>query len=295
MKTLRTPDAAFEGLQDYPFEPRYHAVEPSVSMHYVDEGEGRPILLLHGEPTWSYLYRTMIPPLVEAGYRAIAPDLIGFGKSDKPTERSDYSYANHVAWVESLLIALDLNEAVMFGHDWGGLIGLRLLANQVDRFGAFVVTNTGLPTGEHTIPDAFHDWLAFSQESPVFPIGSFIQNATVSKLSDEVVAAYDAPFPDESYKNGARAFPALVPIRQDMDGANENRLAWQALMGFEGPCLTLFSDSDPITAGGAKPFEKLVPGAKGQPHVTIRDGGHFLQEDSSEDILAALLPWLASL
>ncbi len=295
MKTLRTPDRAFAAIPDFDFAPQYHVAETNVTMHYVDEGEGRPVLLLHGEPTWSFLYRHMIPPLVAAGFRAIAPDLIGFGKSDKPIEASDYTYANHVAWVESLVIDLDLERAVLFGHDWGGLIGLRVLANQLERFAAVAVTNTGLPTGEHTIPDAFHDWLHFSQESPVFPIGSFVQNGTVSHLSAEVVAAYDAPFPDESYKVGARVFPSLVPINPEMEGSADNRAAWEVLMGFRGPCLTLFSDSDPITAGGARPFQKLIPGAKHQPHVTIENAGHFVQEDASPALVAALIPWLETL
>ncbi len=295
MNSLRTPDSAFANIPDYPFEPHYHPIEPGISMHYVDEGSGLPVVMLHGEPSWSFLYRNMIPPLVAGGYRVIAPDLVGFGKSDKPTNPSDYTYANHIAWVESLFLALELESAVLFGQDWGGLIGLRLLANQIDRFSAFVVSNTGLPTGEHTIPDAFHDWLAHSQSRPVFPVGSVIQNGTVSKLSANVVAAYDAPFPDESYKVGARVFPSLVPISPTMDGAAENRRAWEKLMGFEGPCLTLFSDSDPMTAGGAKPFEKLVPGARGQPHRTIQQAGHFVQEDNPGALIDAMLPWLATI
>lgn len=289
--TLRTPDSAFENIADYPFAPNYHEAEPDVRMHYVDEGSGRPILLLHGEPTWSYLYRHMIPPLVAAGYRTIAPDLIGFGKSDKLASRDEYTYAKHVGWMESLVVALDLQDVVLFGHDWGGLIGLRVMANQLDRFKALAVTNTGLPTGEHQMPQAFADWVEFSQKSPVFSIGRLIQNATTSDLDPQVLAAYDAPFPDDSFKEAARIFPSLVPARPDMAGAAENKLAWEKLMGFTGPTLTMFSDTDPITAGGAKPFEKLIPGAAGQPHITTR-GGHFVQEDSSPELAAALISWL---
>ena len=294
MDSLRTPDERFVNLPGYDFAPNYVDIA-GLRMHYVDEGpaDASPVLLLHGEPSWSYLYRKMIPPLVDAGHRCIAPDLIGFGKSDKPTEQGDYSYAGHVDWMRAFVETLDLRDITLFGQDWGSLIGLRVAAENPDRFANITIGNGALPTGDHAISEAFLEWREFATTSPKFDIGRIIQSATVSELADDVIAAYDAPFPDDSYKAGARAFPALVPITPDDPASEANRRAWAVLMDWQKPFLTTFSDKDPILGGGEKVFKKLVPGAAGQPHVIIRDGGHFLQEDKGEEIAAVLIEFIA--
>lgn len=291
MEKLRTPDERFENLPDYPFAPHYAELRNGLRLHYVDEGprEGRPVLMMHGEPSWSFLYRHMIPPVSNAGYRVMAPDLIGFGKSDKPTQTSDYSYTAHVEWMLDWFDSLDLSGVVLFCQDWGGLIGLRLVAARPDRFAAVIAGNTMLPTGEHTPPDAFLAWQQFSQTVPEFPTGKILQGATVRELSDAEIAAYDAPYPDESYKAGARIFPALVPTSPDQDGAPDNRDAWKTLSAWDKPFVTCFSDQDPVTKGGDAVFQKLVPGTKGQPHRIIKDGGHFLQEDKPDELAELIL------
>ncbi len=280
MDTLRTPEERFAGLPGYDFAPNYIDVG-QLRMHYVDEGpaDAAPVLLLHGEPSWSYLYRKMIPPLAAAGHRVVAPDLIGFGKSDKPTEISDYTYQRHVDWVTQFVTDLDLRDITLFGQDWGSLIGLRVAAENQERFARIVIGNGALPTGDHPMPEAFLQWREFATTSPSFDIGRIIQRATVFEMADDEVAAYDAPFPDDTYKAGARAFPALVPTTPDDPASEPNRRAWAALMDWHKPFLTTFSDKDPIMAGGEKVFKQLVPGTAGQPHVIIEDGGHFLQED----------------
>ena len=287
MKILSTPETYFKDLPDYPFSPHYFEVAEGLKMHYLDEGQNdeEVILLLHGEPSWSYLYRTMIPPLVAAGYRIIAPDLIGFGKSDKPAALEDYSYAAHLNWLEQLIITgLDLQQITLFCQDWGGLLGLRVAMAHQDRFKRIIAANTMLPTGDFPVPAAFAQWVEFSQSVPVFPAAGVVDMGTVSKLSEEVKAAYDAPYPDESYKVGARIFPKLVPVKPDAPQAAENRMAWQQLRQWEKPFLTLFSDQDPIMKGGDQIFQKLVPGAKGQAHHTIMNAGHFLQEEKGEEL-----------
>jgi len=300
MKILRTPDDRFTNLPGYPFAPHYLTVaeggDVGLRIHYVDEGpkEGSPVLLMHGEPSWSYLYRKMIPIFVQAGYRTVIPDLIGFGRSDKPADRGDYTYRRHVDWMQNWLDQMDLKGITFFGQDWGGLIGLRLVANHPDRFARVVVSNTGLPTGEHPISDAFLNWRTFSIETPEFPVGVIVNAGCITGLPPEVIAAYDAPFPDESYKEGARIFPSLVPIAPEDPAAPDNRKAWEVLQKFEKPFLTAFSDGDPITHGGAKVFQKLVPGAKGQPHTVIKGGGHFLQEDCGEDLARVIVGFIAS-
>jgi haloalkane dehalogenase len=300
MKILRTPDDRFTNLPGYPFAPHYLNVaeggDVGLRIHYVDEGpkEGSPVLLMHGEPSWSYLYRKMIPIFVQAGYRTVIPDLIGFGRSDKPADRGDYTYRRHVDWMQNWLDQMDLKGITFFGQDWGGLIGLRLVANHPDRFARVVVSNTGLPTGEHPISDAFLNWRTFSIETPEFPVGVIVNAGCITGLPPEVIAAYDAPFPDESYKEGARIFPSLVPIAPDDPAAPDNRKAWEVLQKFEKPFLTAFSDGDPITHGGAKVFQKLVPGAKGKPHTVIKGGGHFLQEDCGEDLARVIVGFMAS-
>jgi len=297
MKALRTPDDQFENLPDYAFEPTYCEVGEGLRLHYVDAGnpENRTIILMHGEPSWSYLYRFMIRQLVEAGYHVLAPDLIGFGRSDKPTELSDYSYTRHVAWMQSWLDHVDVQNAVLFCQDWGGLIGLRLVADNPGRFAAVMAGNTGLPVGKGTPPDAFLKWREFSQAIPVFPTGHILQGATVRQLTDAEVAAYDAPYPDETFKAGARIFPALVPTDPDMEGVAENIKAWEVLKQWNKPFLTSFSDQDPVTKGGEAIFHKLVPGAAGQPHKILKGGGHFLQEDVHAELSDMLISLCESL
>lgn len=294
MRALRTPESRFSNLPGYTFAENYVKVD-GIRMHYVDVGpkSGPLVLLLHGEPSWSYLYRTMIPPLVAAGMRVIAPDLIGFGKSDKPLKQNDYSYAKHVAWMQSFLEQLELTDITLFCQDWGSLIGLRVATENSDRFARIAIGNGGLPTGDQTMPRVFKIWRAFARFSPWFPIGKIIQKATVTELSNDVVAAYDAPYPSSKYKAGARVFPKLVPSTPDDPASDANRAAWEQLKRWEKPFLTLFSNRDPITRGGDKVFQKLVPGAAHDNHVRIQNAGHFLQEDKGPEIAAELLRFIA--
>jgi haloalkane dehalogenase len=249
------------------------------------------VLLLHGEPSWSYLYRHVIPALVAAGHRVLAPDLIGFGRSDKPADRGDYTYERHVAWLSQWFTDLCLQDVTMFCQDWGGLLGLRLVAAFPERFAGVVVANTGLPIGAG-FSEGFTQWLAFSQSTPDLPIGQIVNAGTARTLSADEIAAYDAPFPDASYKAGACQFPALVPITPGHGSVAENKAAWAVLSRFDKPFVTAFSDADPITAGGEKAFQERVPGAQGQPHVTL-PGAHFLQEDCPDDIVAVIESVLA--
>jgi len=286
---LRTPDDRFEHLPGYGFEPHYVEVD-GLRIHYVDEGSGPFVLLMHGEPTWSYLYRKMIPILVDAGLRPVAPDLVGFGRSDKPGDRTEYTYAGHVAWMHGFLRALDLRDVTLFGQDWGGLIGLRLVGEDPDRFAGVVASNTGLPNGDGPMSEAFMRWREFSQTTPTFPVGNIVAGGcATAKLSAEEIAAYDAPFPDESFKEGARQFPVLVPIAPDDPAVGAQRAAWESLQRFERPFLTAFGDSDPITRGGDAIFQRLVPGAKGLAHRTIEGGGHFIQEDRPAEAAQAII------
>jgi haloalkane dehalogenase len=290
MQTLRTPEERFESLPDFGWEPHYAEVEAdgtSLRMALVDEGPERAtaVLLLHGEPSWSYLYRAMIPPLLDAGLRTIAPDLIGFGRSDKPAAQEDYSYARHVRWLSDLVVGhLDLQNAVLFCQDWGGLLGLRLVAADPDRFAAVVASNTMLPTGDRDPGDAFRAWREFSRTAETFEIGRLVNGGTVRDLAPEEVAAYDAPFPDDRFKAGARRFPSLVPIAPDDPAAAPNRAAWEVLKGWDKPFVCAFGDSDPITRGGDRVLVKLIPGAAGQPHTTLEGVGHFSQEDAAEQL-----------
>lgn len=289
MDVLRTPDARFEGLPDWPYAPRYHEVIDAdgarLRMHYVDEGprDGALVLLMHGEPSWAYLYRHIIAGLVAKGRRVIAPDLIGFGRSDKPAKRTDYTYERHVAWMSQWLRDLDLTDITLFCQDWGGLIGLRLVAAFPERFAGVVAGNTFLPVGGGG-SEGFEAWLNFSQRVPELPVGFIVNGGSGRNLSDAEVAAYDAPFPDESYKEGARQFPALVPITPEHGSVAENKAAWEVLERFEKPFVTAFSDGDAVTRGMDAPLQARIPGAKGQPHVTL-SGGHFLQEDSPAEIV----------
>lgn len=291
MEYLRTPDSCFDALPDYKFNANYVDIDDTQSntlrMHYIDEGprNASVVLMLHGEPSWSFLYRKMIPIVSDAGYRVIAPDLIGFGRSDKPTKQEDYSYQRHIDWLSDMLTQLDLKNITLVCQDWGGLLGLRLVAKFSERFERVCAANTFLPTGDHKPNKAFESWKAFSQEVDVFPAGGVIKGGTTTPLSQDVIDAYNAPYPDESYKAGARVFPTLVPTDPNNSASQANREAWKVLQQWHKPFLTAFSDSDPVTTGGDKLFQKLIPGCQGQNHVTIENGGHFLQEDQG-DVLA---------
>lgn len=281
MDVLRTPEDRFRDLADYPFDAHY-ADLGEVRMHYLDEGprDASPVLMLHGEPSWSYLYRHMIPVCTNAGHRVIAPDLIGFGKSDKPTRVDDYSYQRHLDWLRTLIVDhLDLSAITLVCQDWGSLLGLRLAAEHPERFRAIVVGNGMLPTGDQAAPAAFKAWRAFALYSPVFPVSGILRAGTGRMLSRAERKAYEAPFPSRRYKAGARAFPKLVPMTPDDPASDANRQAWKVLAEWEKPFLTTFSKGDPITRGGDRYMQSRIPGARGQPHLTLR-GGHFLQEDS---------------
>jgi haloalkane dehalogenase len=311
---LRTPDTRFENLPDYDFQPNYIDIQ-GVRIHYLDEGskEAPPILLMHGEPSWSYLYRKMIPPLVNENFRAIAPDLIGFGKSDKLPYTKDYSHTRHVNVILEFVQKLGLVDITLFCQDWGGLIGLRVVGEEPYRFSRIIAANTGLPSAkgirakigyplfklqikrigkvtqeqlqEHT---NLQRWVAFSKTVPELPIGDILQMATVSNLTSDVLRAYEAPFPDESYKAGARIFPYLVPSE-----LSKNKKVWDNVLSkWNKPFLTAFSDSDPITRGGERYFQKMIPGAQGQEHVTIKNAGHFLQEDKGEELSQVILNFI---
>ena len=286
MEKLRTPDARFAGLPNYDFAPNFAEVGDGLRLHYVDEGprDGRVVLMVHGEPSWSYLYRHMIPIVASAGYRVLAPDLIGFGRSDKPTQMTDHSYRGHVDWMIEWFDGLGLDDVVLFCQDWGGLIGLRLVAARPDRFAAVIAGNTGLPTGEGSPSQAFLNWQIFAASVPEFPTGQILQNATVRALSDAEVAAYDAPFPDESYKAGVRVMPSLVPTSPGQDGAEDNRAAWEVLSRWDKPFATCFSDQDPITKGGEAAFLKRVPSLAGKTNTDVIGGGHFFQEDKPAEL-----------
>ena len=300
MEALRTPEERFADLPDYPFEPNYAEVREgeggTLRVHYLDEGpsDAAPVLLVHGEPSWSYLYRHMVPVLVDAGHRVVVPDLVGFGRSDKPTRQTDYSYARHVAWLSELVFDhLDLRDATFFGQDWGGLLGLRLVAAEPDRFARVVIGNSGLPTGHGPASKAFLRWQRFSQTTPVFPVGDLVGRACTTELSAAVVAAYDAPFPVDTFKAGARIFPSFVPTNPDDPETAPNQAAWRVLEAFQKPFLCAFSDSDPVTAGGDAPFLAKVPGARGRHHPTIVGAGHFLQEDAGPELAAVIRDFIS--
>lgn len=294
MDLLRTPDERFANLPGYPFAPHYVEVG-GVRIHYVDEGprDAAPVLMLHGEPSWSYLYRKMIPIVAAAGSRVVAPDLVGFGRSDKPSQREDYTYQRHVAWMAGLLDALDLRDVTLVCQDWGGLIGLRLVGEQPDRFARVVAANTFLPTGDQDPGRAFRRWQRFSQETPVFHAGGIVKGACATELAPEVIAAYDAPFPDDSYLAGARQFPLLVPTTPDDPAAEPNRRAWEVLRRWDKPFLTAFSDGDPITRGADEVLQAMIPGAAAQPHTTLAGAGHFLQEDKGEELALVVVDFIA--
>lgn len=290
---VRTPDERFKGIPNYPFSPNYIDID-GLRMHYVDEGdkEADPILMLHGEPTWSYLYRHMIPICAAAGHRVIAPDLIGFGKSDKPTQLEDYSYQSHMDWITQFIHSMDLKNITLVCQDWGSLLGIRLAAENESRFKAIVVGNGILPTGDDPLPLAFKAWKAFALNSPWFPIGRIVDVGSGKPLSKAERRAYDAPFPSSKYKAGTRAFPRLVPVSTDNPATQANRQAWKVLEKWNKPFLTTFSSGDPIFRPAAKIFRQRIPGAKGLKHRTLW-GGHFLQEDSGTEFAQAVNELLA--
>ncbi len=294
---MRTPDERFADLPDFPYEPRYVEVDDddgaTLRVAYVEDGpaDGPVALLLHGEPSWSFLYRKMVPVLVDGGFRVVVPDLVGFGRSDKPVEESDYTYARHVGWMRAALFDhLDLTDITLFCQDWGGLIGLRLVAEHQDRFTRVCAANTGLPDGTRRLPEAWWKFRDFVARTPDLPIGMLVSAAVANPMPPEVVAAYEAPFPDASSKAGARSFPDLIPQSADNPATPDNQRAWETLERFDKPFLCAFSDQDPITAGGERVLIARIPGAAGQPHATT-SGGHFLQEDSGAEIAALVVDW----
>jgi haloalkane dehalogenase len=293
VEVLRTPDERFAALPDFPYAPVYVTFDSEdgvpLRVAVVDEGPagGDVVLLLHGEPSWSYLYRSMIGPLVAAGLRVVAPDLIGFGRSDKPAAREDYTYARHAGWLADLVVGrLDLRDVTLFAQDWGGLLGLRLAAEHEDRFSAIVASNTFLPTGDRPLGDGFEAWKRFSQETPEFPVGRIVDGGTARALSDAEIAAYDAPFPDDAYKAGARQFPVLVPASPDDPAAPANRAAWEVLRAWRKPFVCAFGDQDPVTRGADAVLRQLIPGTEGQPHETLAGAAHFCQEDAGPRLAA---------
>ncbi|MFX1301080.1 MAG: haloalkane dehalogenase [Promethearchaeota archaeon] len=297
MKLFRTPDERFKTLPDYRFEPNYIQVaekDLDIRLHYLDEGakNSDSVLLMHGVPSWSFLYRHMIPIFVKEGFRAIAPDLIGFGKSDKPAGIGDHTYRRHVKWITQFVEKLDLRGISMFCQDWGSLIGLRVAAENSERFNRIVLSNGGLPTGAERVTRAFMNWQEVSRTVDPWPVGVFIQAGTVSELSDAIIAGYEAPFPEEKYKAGARALPSLVPISTDDPEHEANKKAIERFRSWKKPFLTAFSDGDPITKGGDKLFQEIVPGAKGQPHKIIKDAGHFVQEDKGPECAKIMIDFI---
>ena len=292
--SLRTPDARFADLADYPFEPHYVELSNGLRVHYLDEGDasGETILLLHGEPTWSYLYRHVIPPLVAAGHRCVAPDLVGFGKSDKPTDRFAYTYQNHLDWLrETVIDTIDLHDLTLVCHDWGGLLGLRLLAEHPDRFRRLIATNTSLPTGDQDLGGSLSVWLQASQRSNPFAPSEVVDRGTVGELDSAARIGYDAPFPDESYLQGARQFPLLVPITPYDEAAEPNRLAWSALRRLTIPTLYVHAEHDWAVGDGRGMIRDTIPGAG---EVVLGRAGHFVQEDKPAEFAAAVDTFIRS-
>lgn len=295
---LRTPDERFQGLEDWPYEPRYTEVDGgahgAIRIAHAEAGppQGPIVLCMHGEPSWSYLYRKMIPVFAAAGCRVLAPDLVGFGRSDKLPAQEDYSYASHVGWMTRWLEANDLRDITLFCQDWGGLIGLRLVAAMPERFASVAASNTFLPTGEGKPSDGFLAWQAFSQRANPFDCGFILNGGTARGISEAAQNAYRAPFPDDSYLAAARRFPMLVPTSPDDPGAVANREAWKSLETFSKPFLTLFGDSDAVTKGGDQALQRRIPGCANQPHRIIERAGHFSQEDAGPEMAAAVVGWM---
>jgi haloalkane dehalogenase len=291
MNVVRTPDERFRDLPGFDYAPRYSQVPPGLRMHYIDVGQGDPILCVHGEPSWCYLYRKMIPSLMEVG-RVVAPDLIGFGRSDKPVDREAYTYAMHYGALAAFVEQLDLRRITLVCQDWGGLLGLPLAAEMSDRFARLVIMNTGLPISGKPLSPAFMAWRAFAARSGDMDVGGVLQRGTVSRLPAEVLAAYDAPFPNATYKAGAVAFPALVPVSEDAEALPVMRQAAAALKKWRKPALVMFSEQDPVTAGGEQFFRQLIPSAGDEPEITVCGAGHFLQEDKGEEIAEQIVAFI---
>jgi haloalkane dehalogenase len=285
----------FENLPDFPYEPNYFEID-GIKIHYLDEGakDAEVILLMHGEPSWCFLYRHMIPILVKNGYRIIAPDLVGFGRSDKPTEQADHTYSKHVYWMAKFIQSLDLSNITLFCQDWGSLIGLRIAIENQERFIRIVLSNGGLPTGEQQMPEAFMNWREFSRTSPSFDIKFILQGGTKAKLSKKILSGYGAPFPDDTFKAGARILPSLVPISTDDPEHENNRNAIEQFRQWKKPFLTAFSDSDPVTNGGDKFWQTYIPGARNQNHTTIKDAGHFVQEEKGPELAELVIKFIKS-
>ncbi len=297
MEILKNNNSDFENLNQWKYKPQYTSVETEygeINIHYIDEGSENTntVLLLHGEPTWGYLYRNFIDPLVEKGLRVIVPDLPGFGKSDKLSKREGYTYEKFVKWMDVWLNKIDLKNITFFGQDWGGLIGLRLVVNNQDRFDNIVLSNTGLPTGDRPLGEAFESWKNYSQTVENFHIGGIVKGGTVTEMNQETIDAYNAPFPDDSYKEAARQFPLLVPNSTDDPSYQNNVEAWEILKKWEKPLLCAFSDQDHIFKGVENTFIKHIPGAEGMNHVQIQGAGHFLQEDKPAECVEAILSLL---
>lgn len=294
-QVLRTPDACFARVPDFPWQPHYSTVG-GLRIAHIDEGprDAAPVLLMHGEPTWSFLYRKMVPVLLDRGHRVVVPDLVGFGRSDKPARAADYSYLNHVLWMTAWLQQLDLRRITLFCQDWGSLIGLRLAAAEPQRFDRIVLANGGLPTGTAPVPRAFHVWRAFARYSPWFPIGRIVKAGCAEGLTPAEVAAYDAPFPTAAHRVAARVFPGFVPTTRDDPERQRNEQAWQVFEQWHKPFLTLFSNRDPVTRGGHRIWQQRVPGAQGQPHAVTRGAGHFLQEDKGPEVARAIDAFIRS-
>ncbi|BBY19061.1 haloalkane dehalogenase [Mycolicibacterium litorale] len=300
MRTLRTPEDRFANLAQFGYPAQYLEVDDgegaTLQVAWVEDGpaDAGPVLMLHGEPSWSFLYRKMIPVLTAAGHRVICPDLVGFGRSDKPTEVADHTYARHVEWMRALAFdGLDLRRVTLVGQDWGGLIGLRLAAEHPDRFARIVVANTGLPTGDIPMPEIWWRFREAIQSAPSIDVGRFVQGGCRRPMSDEVRAGYDAPFPDDSYCAGPRAMPGLVPTTPDDPASAANRAAWETLTRSSTPMLVAFSDGDPITGAMAPVLQRSMRGAAGIDHPVIADAGHFLQEDAGEDLARAIVDFMA--
>ena len=291
MDLLRTPDDRFDDLAGFPLAPRWVEVaDPDggpairVATYAAGPDDAPAVLMLHGEPTWSYLYRHVVDAVVEAGLRAVAVDMVGFGRSDKPAAIADHSYARHVAWTTEVVAALDLRDVVLLGQDWGGLIGLRLVAAEPERYAGVVASNTGLPTGDTDMPAVWWQFRTAVEKAQVLDVGRLVASGCARGLADADRAAYDAPFPDETFKAGPRAMPLLVPTRPDDPETERNRAAWEALGRYEKPFLVAFSDSDPITGAMGPVLRGHVPGAAGREHPTITNAGHFLQEDAGAEL-----------
>ena len=293
MPIIRTPDERFAHLPDFPYKPRFVEVN-GLRVHYIDEGQGECIVCLHGEPTWSYLYRKMVPLLAQ-NHRVIALDFVGFGRSDKLTERDAYSFQLHHDTLVGFIEVLDLRLMTLVVQDWGGLIGLPVAAEMPERFARLVIMNTGLPTGDEPMTEAFMRWRTFAARVPDMDIGRIIVAGTVhgDQVPPDVVAAYNSPFPDVSYKAGAMVFPLLVPVEPSDPAAPAMQQARERLAHWHKPALVMFSDGDPIMRGGDRFFRALIPSAKEQPDITLHEAGHFLQEEKGEEIALHILDFIA--